>query len=81
MATYRRVAYEDRCHISALLQAKVTVSEISKALGFHKSSIHREISRNKHHGGYTASLASKKTQKRYRRCRRRKKITEQLHFV
>ena len=75
MRKYRRMTYEDRCHISALLQAKHSIAEISKKCGFHKSSIYRELRRNCSYKIYRADLANRKTQKRYRKCRRKKIIT------
>lgn len=75
MRKYRRITYEDRCHISALLQAECSVNEISKILSFHRSTIFREISRNKVRSGYKADDALFKSAKRYKRCRRKKIIT------
>ena len=76
MQNYRRMTYEDRCHISALLQADYSIREISTILGFHKSTVYREISRNSVKGVYRANSALKKAAKRYRKCRRKKIITE-----
>lgn len=46
MQRYRRLALEDRCHIEAYLQMDMSLAEISSQLGFHKSTISREIKRN-----------------------------------
>ena len=78
MRKYRRMTYEDRCHISALLQADYSINEISKVLEFHRSTIFREISRNKCGSGYKANEALIKAAKRYRRCRRKKIITSEV---
>jgi len=72
------MTYEDRCHISALLQANFTISEISKRCGFHRSTVYREINRNKYKNYYKAEPASLKAAKRYRRCRRKKIITAEV---
>lgn len=78
MQKYRRVTYEDRCHIAALLQAKKSVLEISRHLGFHKSTVYRELKRNGVRAAYSAERAAKQAGRRYRRCRRKQKITPSL---
>lgn len=78
MKHYRRVTYEDRCQISAFLQAKVHIKEISQRLGFNRSTIYREIGRNIGVSGYSPELASVKAAHRYESCRRRLKITTKL---
>lgn len=78
MQKYRRVAYEDRCHISSLLQANFTVAEVCAVTGFHKSTIYRELKRNSVKGSYSAERASVQAAKRYKRCRRKKIITESV---
>lgn len=72
MRTYRRITFVERCQISAKLQAGRSISEIALELGFHKSSISREINRNKNQikNSYEAIMAEKKAAKRFRRCRR-----------
>lgn len=75
MATkYRRVTYSDRCQIHAFLQVKVSVSRISKELGFHKSTIYREISRN----GIVPQLAEARSGLRRKVCRRPFLITGEV---
>lgn len=81
MRKYRRVAYEDRCHISALLQAEYTIVEVSTVLGFHKSTIYREVSRNGFRGVYKPAKALIKAAKRYRRCRKKKLISAELKEI
>lgn len=65
---YRRVSYEYRCQISALLEIKISIGEISKRLKVHRSTVYRELGRNR------SSYDSKEAQKRYLamriRCRR-----------
>ncbi|RYZ77017.1 MAG: IS30 family transposase [Proteobacteria bacterium] len=46
MRPYRRVSYEQRCQISALLETKIPIIEVAKTLGLHRSSVYREINRN-----------------------------------
>jgi|GEM_PF-4958483 len=58
MQKYRRVNQSDRCHLPAWLQGNIFICEISKRLGFHKSTIYREITRNSLASrGYQASPA------------------------
>lgn len=47
MDKYGRVSYETRCQIFALKKTKTPISTIAKIVGFHKSTIYRELSRNK----------------------------------
>lgn len=42
---YRRISYEDRIRIEVLLRAKHTTEEIGELIGFHRTSITREINR------------------------------------
>ena len=69
MRAYRRVTYEDRCQIQAFLQVKLSIGEVSKKLGFHKSTIFRELARNSA-GRYEPKRANKLARKRFRFCRR-----------
>lgn len=76
MQTYRRVAREDRCQIVAFRKAGLNCSEIAKHLGFHKSTITREIKRNcdgrQRYGEGIA--AHRRAMERFQRCRRRDHI-------
>lgn len=79
MRCYRRVAYEDRCQIHAFLQAEISIEVIADKLGFHRSSIYREISRNcLRRQYYTARKAHHRCRKRISKCRRPRVITGQL---
>lgn len=62
--SYRRVTREDRLRIKDNLDAGLTKSEIACKLGFHKSTITREISRNKGDRGYRPKQAHQKAQAR-----------------
>jgi IS30 family transposase len=79
MKSYRRVALEDRCHIYAWVQEEVSLSEIAKRLGFHKSTISREIHRNSSQSrGYKPSAADQRARFRYKRCRKPYKLQGQF---
>lgn len=77
MANYRRVTYGDRCQIQAFLQAKISISRQSKELGFHRSTLYRELKRV-NGGKYRAERAQLLAWERFERCRRRNKIEGQL---
>ncbi len=84
---YTRVSYEQRCQISAYLQAKISIPEIAKQLGFHKTTIYREIKRNSKRGIrsfnsiYTPLEAEKLAKKRYKNCKRRTVIKGDIEKV
>lgn len=75
MKKYSRVSYEVRCQIYAFMQTSLSIPVIAKRLGFHKSTIYREIKRNTW-DNYHPSLAQKLAQERYKRCRREYSITK-----
>lgn len=74
MSAYRRVTYDDRCHISAYLKIKLTRSEIAKRTGFDKSTIGRELKRNLSERGYKSEEAQELSRVRFRNCRKKFKI-------
>lgn len=61
---YRRVTSEDRLRIKDGLDAGLTKSEIADKLGFHKSTVGREINRNKGKRGYRPKQAHNKALER-----------------
>ena len=60
MSSYRRVTQEDRVRIKDALDADLTLSEVADKLGFHKSTISREIRRNRGQRGYRPKQAQRK---------------------
>lgn len=85
MKQYSRVSYEVRCQISALLQAEITIPEIARQLGFHKSTVYREIKRNSHlcfgKKVYYANVANKFARQRFKSCRKRPAVKEGLESL
>jgi IS30 family transposase len=71
MRQYRRVAFEHRCQIQAFLASKTRVSEIAENLGFHRSTIYREMRRNRSQQGYKLEHAHSLARKRFESCRRK----------
>lgn len=47
MQHYRRVSYEQRCQIFAFVETKIGVREISRRLKVHRSTVYRELKRNR----------------------------------
>jgi IS30 family transposase len=76
------VSYAQRCQINSLLQAKVSIPQIAKLINFNKSTIYREISRNKTTATrkyepefvYVADTAHKLAINRFKRCRKKLKV-------
>src|SRR5262245_17415601 len=80
MRSYRRVTYEDRCQIKAYLDANIVKGEIARRLGFHKSTIGREIRRNSE-GSYFARAAEALAKGRFVLCRKPLKVTGPLRVM
>ena len=57
--SYRRVTFEDRLAIKSLLDKGLNQTEIAFNLGFHKSTISREIGRNTGGRGYRCQQAQR----------------------
>lgn len=64
MKKYSRVSYAVRCQIFALMQTQTPISTISKITGFHKSTIYRELKRNKGYRKYFPERAQRLSDKR-----------------
>ncbi len=71
MPAYRRVTYEDRCQIFYYLARGISKSNISKKLGFHKSTISREIHRDTGLKNYSFESAHQHSLRSKKRCRRK----------
>lgn len=73
MKQYSRVSYAVRCQIYAFLEIKLSIPEIASRLGFHKTTIYREIKRNSRYGTkYVVPTAQRKADENKRKCRRKK---------
>ena len=76
MKQYSRVSYATRCQIFALMQAQKSIPEIARLLGFHKSTIYRELKRNQGlEITYRPDKAEFLSRRRYALCRKRRAIT------
>mgnify|MGYP000002806244 CR=1 FL=1 len=83
MKKYSRVALETRCQIFALLESSLSIPRIASLLGFHKTTIYREIRRNTRRSprklsGYEPDYAHKMAKQRFTRCRRKPRVAGAL---
>lgn len=75
---YQQLTIDDRYTLSALRMQDYSVAKIATAIGRHRSTIYRELNRNKNKrsGGYVAPEADSRTRGRRRRSRRNRHYTE-----
>lgn len=83
MKKYKQLTRVQRYQIEALLQAGLTQTDISKQLGFHKSTISRELQRSipkrgRGSGEYSACNAERKSKLRHRQKHKRILLTNEL---
>ncbi len=72
---YRQITSAERYTIACCRARKMTINEIAEFIGRHRSTVYRELARNKcRDGGYRCSKAQKKTNGRRRRSRRNLRI-------
>ena len=64
MRQYTLLTQEHRYQISALLPAKKSISEIARITGCHKSTVSREVRRNRSERGYRPKQANRLAKKR-----------------
>ena len=68
MKQFTNLGLKDRKRIEILLAKDLSVGVMAKQLGFHRSTIAREISRNSPQGNsYSADFAEKRMKKRQRK--------------
>lgn len=79
MASYRRIQYEDRCQIYALVKAGNTQAEVGQALGFSQGAVSRELARNRGQRSYRFKQAQSKAQARQNQARQQpRKLTARM---
>ena len=76
--SYKQLTLEQRYEIKAYMQAGFKFSEITKHLGLHRSTIYREISRNRGLRGYRPHQADQKAIERKRNASKHIRFTTEL---
>ena len=74
---YKHLTYDQRCQISTLKERGDSQTEIARILGVNRSTIGRELKRNKSNDGYLHKEAHAKAQKRRNRFPNQK-ISEEM---
>lgn len=72
------LSFEDRCQIKALRDSGKTFVEIAKKIKVDKSTISRELKRNRGRRGYRPKQAERKARKRWRSAEKAIKMTTEL---
>ena len=75
---YHQITYAERYSLALLRQRGLSAAEIARTLGRHRSTIGREVRRNRthHDGGYRAVLADSYARSRRSRSRRNRRFSE-----
>jgi IS30 family transposase len=71
MRTYKQITQEQRYQIYALLKTKNSMTKIAEVIGVHKSTISRELSRNRSKKGYREKKAHELAMRRRRKAKKR----------
>ena len=80
MKKYRRIGYEERCQLHALVKRGLKQEDIAATLGFSQGTISRELRRNRGGRGYRFKQAQNKTDVRQHSVRgQARKLTQPLH--
>lgn len=78
---FKQITTEDRVAISSLLRAGISKEAIAKQLGFHRSSIYRELARNGTKLGYLPFIAERKVHERRKRYIKLHKNTPLKNYI
>ncbi len=70
MGNYTHLSVSDRRRFSVLLEMNLSITEIAKRLCKHRSTLYRELERNKELEEYSAGIAQLKTEERAKQKRR-----------
>lgn len=73
---HRHIKHTDRVCIEFLLNKEYSYNQIGEELGFHRTTIQREVERNSVDGVYRASIAQKKTKERRNDSKIKKRILD-----
>ena len=78
MQSYNHLTIEQRYQIAAYKEVKCNISCIATKLGVHKSTVSREIRRNKTHGSYNPKIAQEKTYLRKKYSAKHSRLTKAM---
>ncbi len=81
MGKYQRMTFEVRCQIQAYMQAGYSVPQVADLVGFNKSSLYRELSRNTPGLSYSPDKATRISRERRKRQGRKLKIKGRLEGI
>lgn len=82
MVDYTRLSMRERCNLATFLDMGLTMVEIARRMGRHRSTLYRELSRNHTAGYYRPGLAHHKAIKRHPRKRSKiQSIKSLYHYV
>jgi IS30 family transposase len=76
--SYKQLTQEKRYEIKAYMQAGFTVTDISNQIGFHRSTVYREIRRNRGQRGYRPRQAHQRAKERKKNAAKQVKLTSEL---
>ena len=62
MGNYTHLSVSDRRRFSVLLEMNLSITEIAKRLSKHRSTLYRELERNKELEGYSTGIAQLKVE-------------------
>ena len=74
--SYKQLTLEQRYEIYGLLHTNLSKSEISQRVGVHKSTLYRELKRNRGLRGYRARQAAQKAERRRQQAAKHIRFTD-----
>lgn len=81
MSSYTQLTQEQRYQIYALMKAELNQSEIAAIVGVHKSTVSRELGRNRGQRGYRPKQAHQMATERHQAKAKSRIINEDWHVV
>ncbi len=69
--TYTQLTQEQRYQISALLKTAISQTRVAEVIGVHRSTVCRELKRNRGKRGYRPQQAQRKAESRQRKAKAR----------
>lgn len=78
---YRQLTEGTRCQIALLFGEKISLTEISKRVGVSKSTVSREVRRNRMAGDYSAAEAQRLSEARRRSAAKHSISTDTMFYV